>query len=340
MNVYPKAAITACAMALCFSLTYPSAARAAAGTNREPVPDTCSDKAKKAWDDYRRDERVFSELYKNAMDDGDRALEDFVEQGNEILQEQGVGVGFKLSEEIVPKIAEHVVEKTGAAESALGTALMRDLAPEIEGASSATGNALVLVEEAAALKTLSTALDNLDYAQRSEDKFIARADDKWEKALDDLKRALAAEQECADLKKKAEAEDRLEKQARRYIEVDGAIGPDGTVKEIYYVGNKEYKDATQALDAAKQLLSRRSGQSGALSLQPLMTFVALQSTPAPSGQPTEAHSVARADIKEAMRQLKNADRQIKTGTLFVVRDLKKSAQLRRNLDSIRSRMGG
>ncbi|MGH9426782.1 MAG: hypothetical protein ACRD2L_10845, partial [Terriglobia bacterium] len=253
--------------------------------------------ATKAWEEYERDLKIVIGLWEDAEEDGDRALEEFNEAGEEILSELGVGGGAKIAEETVPKITEHVLHKTGVAKG-----LLTELPPVAEGVTAGVGVVVPFLEGCAAVYNLNVVTNNLDYATRSQAKMYARADEKWKQVLADLERAKAEDKKCEDenkaLDEKVKAEQELEKAARRYMEQGGLITPDGRVIDVYYVGNKDFRDADAALEAAKQLVTRRR-QSGYLERQ----FVLRRVVFVESEIFAEAYVMTREEAKEAIRQI-------------------------------------
>ncbi len=287
----------------------------------------CDDtKVSEAMEAYKRDLKIATGLWKDADEEGDRALEEFRETGDDILKEMGVGGIGKAAEETLPKIGEHVLEETGTAK-----ALLIEL-PQTAEIPITVGT--TLVEMGTAVHHVSAAVDDLDYATQSEAEMRARGDQKWKQALDDLERAKAEETACKAANKaldeKVKADRALEKQARRYMEEGGIIGPDGRVTKVYYVGNQEFRDAKRALDAAKELVAHRK-QSGALDRRGVPTRATLTADLTVAGAPAN-------EVKQAITDISVAEAHIRQGTTSVINRLKQYQKMRKQLRALRSQI--
>lgn len=285
-----------------------------------------SAKVTEAMEAYKRDLKIATGLWEDADEQGDRALEEFHETGDEILKEMGVGGIGKTVEETLPKIGEHVLEETGAAKTLL---IELPQAAEIPITVGTT-----LVETGVTIHHVSAAVDNLDYATQSEAEMRARGDQKWKQALDNLERAKAEEAGCEAANKaldeKVKADRALEKQARRYMEEGGIIGPDGRVTKVYYVGNQEFRDAQHALDAAKELVAHRK-QSGALDRRGGPARAAFTPGLTVAGAPAD-------EVKQAINDISVAEAHIRQGTTRVVNRLNQYQKMRRQLRALRSQI--
>jgi hypothetical protein len=293
-------------------------------------PECCDSLA--AWNDYKRDLKIVEGIWDDAEKDSERSLEEFNEAGKEIEKELLIGLSAKVAEETVPKFAEHVLEETKTA-----TALIKDLPTAGAGEFFIAGAGVMvpLTEAAAATYNLQVALNNFDNASRSQANMYLRADEKWKQLLADLKRA----QECdAKAGADAEAEQELEKRARRYMEQGGIITPDGRVIDVYFVANKEYRDANAALEAAKKLVTARR-QSGALTRQPFLRFAAFAPNANLADPSAQNYLITAGAAQESIRKINLAEEHLRRGTTLIVKELKEYGSLRQNLRSIRSRMG-
>jgi len=283
-------------------------------------------KAAEAMDAYKRDLKIATGLWEDADEEGDRALEEFHETGDEILKEMGLGGIGKTAEETLPKIGEHILEETGTAKTLLIELPQTAEIPITVGTT--------LVEMGTAVHHVSAAVDNLDYATQSEAEMRARGDQKWKQALENLERAKADEAACAAANKaldeKVKADRALEKQARRYMEEGGIIGPDGRVTKVYYVGNQEFRDAGRALDAAKELVAHRK-QSGALDRRGVPARAALMPGLTVAGAPAD-------EIKEAITDISIAETHIRKGMTSVADRLKQYQKMRKQLRALRSQI--
>lgn len=294
-------------------------------------------RATKAWEDYKRDLKIVLGVWEDADADGDRALDEFNEAGSEIITELGIGGVAKTGEETVPKIAELTLHKTGIAKG-----LLKALPEGAETATVGVGVVVPLAEDAAALYNTNTAIDNLNYATQSQAKMYAQADEKWKQALADLARAKEEEQQCEAenkaLDEKLKAEQDLEKAARHYMEQGGLIMPDGRVIDVYFVGNKEFRNANEALEAAKQLVTQRR-QSGYLDRQPVRHRVVLAWSKRIADSSSETYVVTSEEAKKAIKFIEIAEGHIHQGATITVKELKLYQEIRERLLSIRTRIG-
>ena len=310
----------------------------------------CDEKAKKAWEDYQRHLKVVLDLYDNAFDNGDKSLERFTEDMNDILKEMGApgtsiypkGVTSsadwaELSREEVKLAAEEAARRARAAKSGLANPLSE--APKAATPVSVVAEVIAtIVELALYSKEVYDTTNNLNYATASEAKQFAQAHEKWEQALNDLKQALAKEKECEDVKKKLDAEERLEKHASHYVQTMGLIKPDGSVVDVYYVGGKEYKDAKEALEAAKNLL-RAQSQSRFSDRQLLMWVTSLVQSGQAANSSSDTYRVPREKVEQALQQVTVAETHLRNGASLIRDELANYGRIRTELRVVRSQMG-
>jgi tetratricopeptide (TPR) repeat protein len=309
----------------------------------------CEEKSKQLWEDYKRHVKVVVELYDNAFKNGDEALERFSEDMDDIIKEMrgpvtsiypkvatgGVDLA-ELSAEEVKLATEEVARRSEAVEKGLRKA------PEA-AAPVAVGAEVIatLIELSLYSKEVYDTSNNLDYAIAAQEKQFDQAHEKWEQALKDLQEALEKDKECDELKRslevKLKAEEKLEKHARLYVQMLGRINRDGSVTEVYYVAGKEFKNAEEALEAAKTLLQQRN-RSGSSDLQRVLWLTSTK-TDQPAVKSSETYEVSRETAKEVIRQLTIAEMHLKQGARLLRDRLKQYGKAHKNLRLVQSRIG-
>ena len=315
----------------------PATSVEAVGTCRDEKNCPCKG-VEEAWKEYKKHLKVAEGLYNDAFDEGDRALKEFDEGADEVMQELGMIGGGMTSEEIAAKVAERSLKeaaKQAFADLELINTLGTEITPEFIDVPASL--LVTLMKVAMAYRMLTLAIDDLEYSAQSQQKMFSQGDEKWKQTLADFQKAREKDEQCAKEKlRRAEAERKLEERADRYLQENSIIAPDG--RDIFYVGNKEYKDAHQALEAAKRFLSS-PGQSGSIPSHHFFTLVTHRKKPEMGAMPNQPVSVPAAKFKAAKEQINSAISHIRTGTSSLEAAFFKYRSFHEHMRFVQSQMG-
>ena len=307
------------------------------GTCRDEKNCPCKE-SEEAWKEYKKHLKVAEGLYDDAFGESDRALKEFDEAMDEVMGELGMIGGGMTGEEIASMVVERSLKE--AAKQALSDLeMINTLGTEVVSDVVAVPATLLvtLMKVAMAYRMLTLTIDDLEHSAQSQQKMFLQGDEKWKQTLADFQKAREKDEQCAKEKlRRAEAERKLEKRAERYLQENSIIAPDG--HDIFYVGNKKYKDAQQALEAAKQLLSP-PGQSGFIQSRYFLTLATHRKRPEMGAKPTQPVSVPITKLKAAKEQINLAISHIRTGTAALEAAFFKYGSFRDQMRFIRSQMG-
>ena len=319
----------------------PATSVEAVGTCRDEKNCPCKG-VEEAWKEYKKHLKVAEGLYNDAFDESDRALKEFDEGTDEVMQELGMIGGGMASEELGPKVVEYSLKyaaKQALADLELINSQIKTLSTEVApDVVSVPATLLVTLTKVwMAYHMLTLAIDDLEYSAQSQQKMFSQGDEKWKQVLADFQKAREKDEQCAKEKlRRAEAERKLEERADRYLQENSIIAPDG--RDIFYVGDKEYTDAHQALEPAKRFLSS-PGESGSIPSHHFFALVTHRKKPEMGAMPSQPVSVPHVKLKAAREQIDSSISHIRTGTSSLEAAFFKYRSFHEQMRFIQSQMG-